>query len=133
MWVWSQLQAEYSERLKQLKHVESKLHEQFRSKEQVGVDSPRHTTEGRGVHVFACPTQELESSVFKQRQTLLREMDSMKTREALSLRTVAVSQEALSSEAARVKSLLEEVQEREASMQQVQQQYQRLTEGAAHQ
>ena len=34
--VWLQLHAEYSERLKHLKQFELKLHEQFRSKEEVG-------------------------------------------------------------------------------------------------
>lgn len=79
------------------------------------------------------PLQELESSVFLQRQTLLREMDSMRSREALSLRTAAVSRETLSGEAARVESLLEEVWGREASLEQVRQQYQRLAEETTHQ
>ena len=77
--------------------------------------------------------QELEASVFRQRQALLREMDSMKNREALSLRAVAVSRETLSGEATRVESLLQEVHKREASLQQVQQQCQRLAEETAHQ
>ena len=77
--------------------------------------------------------QELEASVFKQRQALLKEMDSVRNREALSLRSVAVSRETLSGEAARVESLLEEVQKREASIQQARQEYQRLAEETTYQ
>ena len=124
---WLQLHAEYSERLKDLKRFELKLQEQFHSKEQVGA----------GARVIPCGepvcvvwlVQELEASVFRQRQALLREMDSMKNREALSLRAVAVSRETLSGEATRVESLLQEVHKREASLQQVQ----RLAEETAHQ
>lgn len=80
-----------------------------------------------------CLMQELEASVFKQRQALLREMDSVRNREALSLRSVAVSRETLSAEAARVESLLEEVRKREVGIQQAQQEYQRLAEETTHQ
>lgn len=83
--------------------------------------------------MFVWPLQELESSVFLQRQTLLREMDSMRDSEALSLRTAAVSRETLSGEFARVESLLEELRGREASLEQVQQQYQRLAKETTHQ
>ena len=83
--------------------------------------------------MFVWSLQELESSVFMQRQTLLKEMDSMKNREAISLRSAAVSRETLSSEAARVECLLEEVRGREASLEQVRLQYQRLAEETTQQ
>lgn len=63
--------------------------------------------------------QELEASIYSQRQALLAEMDALKVREAEVRRQSELNKQMLAVEKERVKTKEEQLAAREASLQQV--------------
>lgn len=63
--------------------------------------------------------QELEASIYSQRQALLAEMDALKVREAEVRRQSELNKQMLAVEKERVKTKEEQLAAREASLQQI--------------